>query len=250
MSTTVGEVEKATSAGNEKDVSGANREGTEANGGTETNHIADQEKIDMSSQNNANPSIKKDPSSRGGTVSPTYSNSSYPLGYASHLTPQQGYYLSYQSQVTPEPPSPAGPAGTTVYDVGSFFQHPASFHASPFTGTAQYTVNPTAQHQQPPLSPSQNNSVGGIPPASPLFPRVTGQATAGLLDQHRMLDPSLQQRGTPLSPAPPYLTPGLGASGAGTAAVYPNMSAYPAHNGAGTNSSNSPEDYQGWADNL
>ena len=146
----------------------------------------------------------------------------YPQALPAHLTPQQpGYYMSYhQSQVTPEPPSPAGGVS---YDSGSFLQ-PTGFQNSPFTGIHQYGI---AQQQQPPESPSQNisGSMGGIPPSSPLFPRVTGQASAGLLDQHRVFDASLQQRVAPPSPGPPYLSPQLGPSGA------------------------SGNDYSGWVDN-
>ena len=190
-------------------------------------------------------SNRKESSPGGGTVSPSQSSNSYPQ-VPPHQTPQQpGYYVAYnQSQVTPEPPSPAGPAGTTVYDLGSFMQQPsAGFHNSPFAAPHQYGVNPAPQQPQPPHSPSQNTSgsMGGILPASPLFPRVTGQATAGLLDQHI----SMQQRGTPLSPGPPYLPPQIVPS-----SMYPNMGVYavPTHNGTSNNNS-SPDDFQGWGDN-
>ena len=106
-----------------------------------------------------------------GGLSPTphMQANSYLQGYPAHLTPQpgQGYYpLGYQqSQVTPEPPSPAGPGATAVYDVGSFFQQPAAFHNSPFV-------------PQTPLSPRRTAAMAGIPPASPLFPRVSTTAGA------------------------------------------------------------------------
>jgi hypothetical protein len=91
------------------------------------------------------------------------------------------------------------------------------------------TVNQAAHHHQHSLRPSQN-SMGGIPPASPLFPRVTDQATAGLVDQHRVLDGPVQQPGNPLRPGPPYLCSQLGHS-----AMYPNiMGAY--HYGTSNNS--------------
>jgi hypothetical protein len=188
-------------------------------------------------------SEKKEGSSPGGTASPSQSSTSYPQALPAH-SQQPGYYVAYQSQVTPEPPSPGGPGATTVYDVGSFLQQPTAFHNSPFAAH-QYSVNQAAQQQQhqqqqqPPHSPSQN-SMGGIPPASPLFPRVTGQATAGLLDQHRMLDGSVQQPGEPLSPGPPYLSSQLGHS-----AMYQNMGVY--HNG--TSNNHSPEEFSGWGDN-
>jgi hypothetical protein len=216
------EVDKAVSSGTEKPGPSA-----EVDGGAGP----EQKKNDAAeSGNTANE--RKD-GSRGGDGSPTQSNS-YPQGYPSHLTPQQGYYMAYQSQVTPEPPSPAG-YGPGVYDVGSFFQQPAGFQNSLYPGGAHQ------QGQHPPGSPSQSNSVSGIPPASPLFPRTTSQATAGLLDQHRMLDHS---HGAPPSPAPSYLaSPQLGPSAAGAAAMYQNM--YAVH---GSANSNSPDEYPGWTD--
>jgi len=193
---------------------------------------------------------KKDSGSAGGTISPSQSSATYPHALPAHLTPQQpGYYVAYQSQVTPEPPSPAGP-GALVYDVGAFLQQPTAFHNSPFAAH-QYPVQGQAQQQsgQPPQSPTQN-SMGGITPASPLFPRITGQAAAGILD-HRMLDGSAAQaRGAPLSPGPPYITQGLGPSGT----MYPSMNAYsgPGQNippSGGNNTNGSPDELSGWGDN-
>ena len=99
----------------------------------------------------------------------------YPQALPAQLTPPQAGYYYAQTQVTPEPPSPAGGAG---YD----------FQTSPFTGMGgpQYGIG---QQQQPPSSPSQN-SMGGIPPASPLFGRGGGQVGV------------LEQRGAPNSPGP------------------------------------------------
>jgi hypothetical protein len=57
-----------------------------------------------------------------------------------------------------------------------------------------------------------------------------------------MLDGSMQSRGAPLSPGPPYLSTPLGAS-----AMYANMGAY-AQNGT-SNNNNSPDEYSGWGDN-
>jgi hypothetical protein len=186
----------------------------------------EQKKNDAESGNTA--AEEKD-ETRGGDGSPTQSNNSYPQGYVSHLTPQQGYYMAYQSQVTPESPTPAG-YGPGAYDVGSFFQQPgAGFHNSLYPGGAHQ------QGQQPPGSPSQSNSMSVGPPPSPLFPRLSGQATAGLLDPHRMVD---HAHGAPLSPAPSYLTsPGLNPS-------YQNM--YAVH---GSANSNSPDgEYPVWND--
>lgn len=164
-----------------------------------------------------------------GGLSPTPQQHSYLQGYPPHLTPQPGagYYLGYgQSQVTPEPPSPAGP-GAAVYDMGSFFQQPAAFaHNSPF-GVPQT-----------PLSPRRSGGMGGIPPASPLFPRVsTAAGAAGLVPGGG----GIEQRpgGAPPSPNVPYLSPALGAN-----TMYHQT--YPG-NGMG-NHGDSPDDIPGWGD--
>lgn len=186
---------------------------------------------------------RKEEGANVGNVSPSQSVNSYPQALPVHLTPQQpGYYVYNNSQVTPEPPSPAGPASTGggAYDVGSFFQQSGGVQNSAFTsasgGQHPYAMNPN-QQQQPPQSPSQMTSGsmgggGGIPPASPLFPRSTGgQATVGLLDQHRFDGSRVQ-----LSPGPAYL--------------YPNMGGYGAAAGPGSsNSTTSPEEFGGWGDN-
>jgi hypothetical protein len=162
----------------------------------------------------------------GLSPTPQQHSNSYLQGYPVHLTPQPGpgYYLGYgQSQVTPEPPSPAGP-GATVYDVGSFFQQPAAFaHNSPF-GVPQT-----------PLSPRRSGGMGGIPPASPLFPRVSAAGAAGLVPTGAGLE---QRPGAPPSPSVPYLSPPLGPN-----AMYQN---YPG-NGMG-HLGESPEDFPGWGD--
>ena len=189
-------------------------------------------------------SDKKETSSAGGTASPSQFNRSYPQVLPSHLTPQQaGYYVAYQSQVTPEPPSPAGQGGTPVYDAGSFLQQPTGF--SPFIvpqfAGAPVPGQPQAGH--PPLSPSQNS----IPPPSPLFPRPTGGSTTnGLLDPVRMLDGSAgQHRGAPLSPGPQYLSHGL-VSGV----MYPGMNVYggPAQAGSTVSENGSTDGLSGWGD--
>jgi hypothetical protein len=191
-------------------------------------------------------SDKKDSISAGGTASPSQSSTGYPQVLPSHLTPQQpGYYVAYQSQVTPEPPSPAGHGGTPVYDAGSFLQQPTGF--IPFTvpqfAGAPIPGQPQVVHAPP--SPSQSS----IPPPSPLFPRPTGPSATGLLDASRMLDGSARQQhhGAPLSPGP-YLSPALGPSGA----MYPGMNVYGGHaqggsaNGASENGS--ADGLGGWGD--
>ena len=127
---------------------------------------------------------------------------SYLQGYPAHLSPQpgQGYYYQ-QSQITPEPPSPAGP-GATVYDVGSFFQQPVAFaaHNSPFV-------------PQTPLSPRRTAGMGGIPPASPLFPRVNTSGATGLMPAGAGIEQRIMEghrAGAPPSPSVPYLSPPLG----------------------------------------
>jgi len=149
---------------------------------------------------------KNNPNTTEGSNSPLQSVSGYPQVLPAHLTPQPHAYYYPQTQVTPEPPSPAGAIG---YDVGAFLQ-PAAYHGSPFGAVHVHQYGTiSAAAQQPPSSPSQtaSGSLGGVPPASPLFPNLTRQPTHGLLDHHHMFDASLQQHG---SPGPHYLSPGLG----------------------------------------
>ena len=164
-----------------------------------------------------------------GTVSPSHPNS-VNQGYP-QSTPQQTYQVGYQSQVTPEPASPAGP--TTYGTGGSFFQQPSGFQIPPAT---QYGTNHHVAQEHPPGSPSPLNA-GGLPPPSPLFPRITGQAASGLLDQ-----PSHTQ-----GSAPPYLTSQhLGPNPGVT--VYPNMHMYPSQTGSDTNSVVGDDYSKNWAD--
>jgi hypothetical protein len=146
-------------------------------------------------------------------------------GYPPHLTPGAGgyYQQGYQHlHVTPEPPSPAGgPVG--VYDVGSFFQQHGAFantRNNPFPNT--------------PLSPPRGGNMG-IPPASPLFPRVANNGSgvpmipgANGLEQ--------QNRGAPPSPQLPYISSMYQQS-------YPLM-----HQGGNLHSSTSPEEVTGWGE--
>ena len=138
----------------------------------------------------------KNDNSTTGTTSPSQSSSSIPQTVAAHSTPQpSGYYVAYNSntQVTPEPPSPhtTGPA---IYDVGSFLQQGAGFHSAfPTIPSHPYATAANGQ-PQPPNSPSAS-----IPPASPLFPRVTNPSTAAAL---------LSASRGELSPGPPYVSSG------------------------------------------
>lgn len=137
----------------------------------------------------------KDGNSTAGTASPSQSSSSIPQVFPPHGTPQQGYYVAYNNaQVTPEPPSPHT-TGAIVYDVGSFFQQASGFHNSPFTTGPPHPYGAAASGQpQPPACPNSQS----IPPASPLFPRVTNPATAALLGATR----------AELSPGPQYVSSG------------------------------------------
>lgn len=128
----------------------------------------------------------REPTTATGAVSPNQSSGGgYHQVIPPHGTPQQqsNYYGAYNnSQVTPESPSPStgGNGRQTVYDGTSFFQQQtaaaaAGFHNnSPFTtaGAAHQYAGGNSSSQQPPNSPTQ--SMSGIPPASPLFPRMTG----------------------------------------------------------------------------
>lgn len=188
---------------------------------------------DIKNSPDANHVTKNNKKMEGGlSPIPQMQATSYLQGYPAHLTPQpgQGYYpLGYQSQVTPEPPSPAGP-GANVYDVGSFFQQPAAFapHNSPFV-------------PQTPLSPRRTAAMGGIPPASPLFPRVsTATGAAGLMPgsgiEQRIMDG--HRAGAPPSPSVPYLSPPLGPN-----SMYQS---YPT-NGIGSQA-DSPEELSAWGE--
>jgi hypothetical protein len=140
-------------------------------------------------------SAVKDSNVTTGTASPSQSSSSIPQAIPVHGTPQHsGYYVAYNNtQVTPEPPSPHT-TGATVYDVGSFFQQggAAGFHNSPFPAIPSHPYAAAAGQPHPPNSPNS----ASIPPASPLFPRITNPSTAALLGVSR----------GELSPGPPYVS--------------------------------------------
>jgi len=164
---------------------------SEDTSGNEESNSSDKnnKKVTASEQKNASSKEKgknEDSATATGVVSPTRSSGGYPQAIPPHETPQEqpNYYRGYSnSQVTPESPSTntSGNGRAIVYDGASFFQQqsPASFHSnSPFTTAAgvthQYAGNSVSQ--QPPNSPTQ--SMSGIPPASPLFPRMTGPIQA------------------------------------------------------------------------
>jgi hypothetical protein len=110
----------------------------------------------------------------------------------SNLTPQQpragaymvsGYHHHHQ-QMTPEPPSPGGPVvlQNDAYNVGSFFQQQAGAfvpHTSPFGATQPSPLSPPR-----PAAAVVMGAMGVIPPASPLFPRLSsgGSNVGGALN--------------------------------------------------------------------
>lgn len=149
-----------------------------------------------------NPGVRKMPDQYGGQdpqLSPMPQQSMNPQihGYASNFTPLNSGYYAY-AQSTPEPPSPATQGGAVgVYDVGSFMQQA---YSSPFGGP------------NTPLSPPRATTtvnMGGVPPASPLFPRVNN----GLGQQPGVMDSTNGQHQvgpTPSSPNLPYMTAPFG----------------------------------------
>ena len=169
---------------------------------------------------------KKDDSPTDRSVSPTQFSTDYPQAFPSHLTPQPaGYYqeyTAYQYQVTPEPPSPSA-GGHVIYDMSTVLQQPTGF--VPFPTSVRGAIVPG----HTPRSPSQNS----VPPASPLFPRVT-RSVATVLDPNRMHDGSSQRGGYANAQSGRYLSP-----------VYPTMNGYATvagiENGVG-------ESFVGWGE--
>jgi len=188
---------------------------------------------------------KSNYSKREGHLSPPshQQSNSYGVQVYPHLTPQSrgAYYnIGYQSQVTPEPPSPAGPG--VSYDMSTFFQQPpATFapHNSPFG------VPNT------PGSPHRNNgSLSVIPPASPLFPmpRATniggaaGIVPTGSIDQQLLMD-SAQAQGHHPTGGSNLSVPYLQSPPLGPASMYQS---YPINGIA--SQSESPEEISTWND--
>lgn len=193
----------------------------------------------------ASPEHMEEPSHQGGTTGDPTSGVSngYPQMIPPHQTQQPTYYGAYiNSQVTPESPSPNSSSnGRTSYNGGPFFQpqQAVGFQSSPFTNDAthQYGGPPSSQ---PPSSPTQ--SMGGIPPASPLFPRMTGPMQA-YLNTSRGGDTGLNQG---ISPVPSAYASSSGMYIPGT---YPILTGR--HNGSSNtmNSNNASEEFLGWSDN-
>lgn len=145
--------------------------------------------------------------------------------YGTQLTPQPqgggsggGQYPHYPSQVTPASPSPA-PTAVFTDAYGAAFLRPQSGGGGAFMPHS----NPFGQQQASPLSPPRPTVMAsGIPPNSPLFPRLSG-------GQPTNLHPSGLERAmgqpqqAPASPTLAYTT--TSAAGATTYANYASAAA-------------------------
>ena len=114
-----------------------------------------------------------------------------------------GYYLGYPHQNgTPPSPTVAGHVVTALpYDasIGSFMQQQGSFAAA---HTSPFGVPGTTTPLSPPRSTINTAGMVGVPPASPLFPRVNSGGLEGTLMQQGVVAPQ--------SPSLPYMSPALG----------------------------------------
>ena len=217
----------------------------DTSGREESSKPPDSNSNKITSPEQKNEPAHHDPQKGGTNGDPTVgASNSYPQVIPPHETPQQpNYYGSYNnSQVTPESPSPNSSNGRAmIYNGGSFFQpqSAADFHNSPFTTEA---THPYAATQQLPNSPTQ--SMGGIPPASPLFPRMTGHIQ-GFMNTSRGGD------NPGMSPVPSAYGSSSGMYIPGT---YPILAGR--HNGSSNNNSsntindnNANEEFMAWHDN-
>mmetsp|Transcript_7787 Transcript_7787/g.22860 ORF Transcript_7787/g.22860 Transcript_7787/m.22860 type:complete len:616 (+) Transcript_7787:468-2315(+) len=159
------------------------------------------------------------------------------------------YYDPYNnSQISPEPPSPTNVNGRVTYNAGGSFFQPqsgAGFQNSAFTNdvTHPYAGTPTPQ---PPSSPTQ--TMGGIPPASPLFPRMTMTGTVPYLNNTRAGDVGVTQ-GISAVPSGYPSSSGMYMSGS-----YPVLGGRPnggsSTNSSSTHSNNAPTDeFVPWNEN-
>lgn len=198
--------------------------------------------------NNAEIENMEEPSHTGGNnVDPTTGASGgYPQVIPPHETPHQQQYYYGNSQVTPDSPSPnSNNVVRQTYNGGSFFQQPAGgFQNSPFTNDAAHPYA-GAPSSQPPSSPTQ--SMGGIPPASPLFPRMTGPMQA-YLNTPRGGDVGVNQG---MSPVPSTYPSSSGMYMQGSYPIVTNR-----HNGSSSNNNsnsmngnNGNEEFMAWGDN-
>lgn len=209
----------------------------------------DSSKISDNNNEIASPEQMEEPSHQGGTNGDPTSGvyNGYPQVIPPHESPHQPtYYGGYiNSQVTPESPSPNNSSnGRTSYNGGPFFQpqQAAGFQSSPFTNDATHPYG-GGPSSQPPSSPTQ--SMGGIPPASPLFPRMTGPMQA-YLNTSRGGDAGLNQG---ISPVPSAYASSSGMYIPGT---YPILTGRPngsSNNNNTMNSNNASDEFLGWSDN-
>lgn len=219
---------------------------TDASGREDSSITPNHSKTEITSPEQIN-----EPAHQGGTSGdPTAGDSNgYPQVIPPHETPQQpAYYGSYNNpQITPESPSPNSGNGRTTYNAGgSFFQpQPAAvFQNSPFINEATHPYAGTLA-SQPPSSPTQ--SMGGIPPASPLFPRMTGPIPA-YLNTSRGGDMGVNPG---MSPVP---TGYASSSGMYIPGTYPVLSVRPngasnTNNSTTFNSNNGNEEFVAWNEN-
>lgn len=132
-----------------------------------------------------------------------------------HLTPQPHVvgYAPYPSQVTPASPSPGANAAVFPDAYGSFFRPPSGGAFMPHT-------NPFGGHPSPLSPPRPTTAASGVPPNSPLFPRLSGGQNVSTLHPNG-LDRVMQQ---PPSPTLAYTSVGGGYPGYAGAAVGMNGS--------------------------
>jgi hypothetical protein len=152
-------------------------------------------------------SEKKGDTKSKGTESPHQTQS-----YVDQLTPQpQGgagvQYPTYPSQVTPASPSP-GPNAVFTDAYGAAFLRPQSGGGGAFIPHS----NPFGQQQASPLSPPRATVMAsGMPPNSPIFPRLSGVPPSNLHPNglERVMG---QPQQTPASPTLAYTTSSAGAA--------------------------------------
>ena len=130
-----------------------------------------------------------------------------------HLTPQPQVvgYPPYPSQVTPASPSPTASAAVFTDAYGAAFLRPQSAgpgafmpHTNPFGGhPSPLSPRPTATPAS--MTAAGGGAGGGVPPNSPLFPRLSG--TQSNLHPNGF-DRVMQQQQQPPSPTLAYSSGG------------------------------------------
>lgn len=133
----------------------------------------------------------------GSELSPSETQMNAPL--PSHPGTAAGYYLGY-AQHNGAPPSPTvtGHAVTGLpygdATIGSFMQQPGTFAAA---HTSPFGVPNSNTPLSPPRATVTTAGMVGVPPASPLFPRINNGGIEGSLQQQVVVPPQ--------SPNLPYL---------------------------------------------